>query len=647
MQFPTMVLFVAGAVMQSAASSAATNAPPHHPCNPCQPLLQSVSIPELRIGALSFKDLNRSGKLEPYKDWRLSAEERAYDLVKRMTLEEKAGTMVHAIPATSGTAWVAGGKWVTEDLTALVLGSHITTLINELSTDPASMARQANQAQAIAEKGRLGIPLSFSSDPRNLSQYSPSRFVDTSNFSQWPLATGLAATGDEEIARRSGAAARQENRAVGIHIQLGPAMDLASDPRWARLNESFGRDPAVNGRMAKAYIEGVQGSSHGIDQHSVVAVAKHWVGYGANREGFDGLNHYGRHVDFRGVGMEERLQPFRSAFAANVGTVMTAYSVPPADTRLDDVEPPLKRVGAAFSEQLVNQLLRRRFAYQGVVMTDWFVVDDCDDDCMYGNALKHPTFKGFGTPWGVEQSSVHQRYKLALDAGVDQFGGNNEPQYIVDLVKRGEIDESRLDESVRRILLQKFKLGLFENALVDEEQAARIVGNPTVLKWAEQAQQRATVLLKNSNAILPLKTPQALKLYLVGISADAARQHGLNVVDRPELADVALMRLATPFETLHPHHVVGALQHEGSLAFTEDNQQLKQLKALAKTTPVIVSIFMDRPAIADQVIAHANAAIVDFGISDDALIALMTGTALPTGTLPFDLPGSMAEVENR
>ncbi len=235
-----------------------------------------VQTPVLRQDGLEFKDLNRNGVLDPYEDWRLSPERRARDLVGRMTLEEKAGTMMHGTARAVGGPMAGagmGGRYDTAAIRVLIDSVKVTNLITRLNTDPRALATQNNVLQAIAERTRLGIPITISTDPRNHFQYLPGVSSQTT-FSQWPEALGFGAIDDTALTRRFGDIARQEYRAVGIHMALSPQADLATEPRWPRVAGTFGEDADLAGRQVRAYVIGFQHGANGVDSTGGAAVPR-------------------------------------------------------------------------------------------------------------------------------------------------------------------------------------------------------------------------------------------------------------------------------------------------------------------------------------------------------------------------------------
>ena len=610
-------------------------------------LVLMIQAPVLQQDGRSFKDLNKNGVLDPYEDWRLSPEQRARDLVARMTLEEKAGAMMHGtIRSTGPTGGVGfGGVYDTAAVRLLVDSVKVNSLITRLSGAPAMLAAQNNALQRIAESTRLGIPLTISTDPRNHFQYVPGTSSQTTSFSQWPEALGFAAIGDTGLMRQFADIARQEYRAVGIHMALSPQADLATEPRWPRVSGTFGEDAALAEKMVRAYVAGFQHGASGLDSAGVITIVKHWVGYGAAKDGWDSHTYYGRFASFPGHNFAYHIRPFLGAFAAHVAGVMPTYSILEGATWDGK---PIEPVGAGFNRQLLTDMLRGRYGFRGIVVTDWAITWDCNDRCKNGApAGERPSFADLGMPWGVESLTMRQRFVKGVLAGVDQFGGTERADMLVDAVHAGELSEARLDTSVVRIMTQKFALGLFEHPYVDPDSASRIVGNAAFQAAALAAQRRALVLLENHGSILPLKRPRdhALRVYLHSVSADAATREGWTVVDDPKNADVAIVRLNAPFERLHPQYVFGQFFHEGSLAFNSGDAEFDAAMRVITTVPTILTVYLDRPAILTPFKGMARALIANFGVSDAALIDVLTGRARPEGKLPFELPSSMGAVQ--
>ena len=611
-----------------------------------QPVFGATTFNQLKVDGYAFKDMNRNGKIDPYEDWRLSAEARADDLLSRMSLDEKAGLMMHGTaPTVSDPSGIGlGGAYDLTALQDLVVKQHVNTFITRMAGDTANMAGQYNKLQALSETSRHGIPVSISTDPRHHFQYTVGASAATSGFSQWPEALGLAAIGDDALVRRFGDIARQEYLAVGITQALSPQADLATEPRWSRINGTFGEDADLARRMVQHYIEGFQDGNTGLHDGSVVAVVKHWVGYGATKEGFDGHNYYGRYMTYPGNNFAYHVKPFEGAFTAKAASVMPTYALPDGNITIDGIT--LEQVAAGFSKTMLTDLLRGKYGFEGVILSDWGITSDCDANCRNGTARGvAPSFIGFGTPWGMEDATKAERYVKAVTAGMDQFGGVTEAPYLTQAVQRGQLTEARINASARRILVQKFKQGLFEHPFVDAAKAATTVGKADFVEAGLEAQRRSLVLLENKDKVLPLAAT-VRKVYLYGINAAVAQQYGYTVVATPQEADVALLRVAAPYETLHPNYIFGSMQHEGRLDYVDGNADYEAIKNAAKYAPkTVVTVYLDRPAILGNVQDKASAILANFGVSDGALFDVLTGKAKPQGKLPFELPSSMAEVQ--
>lgn len=571
--------------------------------------------------SLRFRDLDRNGILDPYEDWRLSPKRRAADLVARMTLVEKAGAMLHPVM----------------DKPEQVTAGHITSVLSRASARPEALAEQNNAFQEAAEGTRLGIPVTISTDPRNGFTATFGTSVDSAGFSQWPDMPGIGATRDLELARRFGDVARQEHRAVGFTMALGPQADIATDPRWSRTSGTFGDNPRLVGQLAAAYVEGIQGSVSGVTRSGVSAIIKHYAGYGAVKDGWDSHSRYGRFATFPGGRLEDHIAAFRPSFDAHVAGVMPTYSILEA--------PGMPPVAAGFSKPLLQDILRDREGYRGLVLSDWSITENCTGPCV-GGAFTGDRAGIVGKPWGVEALSRAERIEKAIDAGIDQIGydaaGRGEDSSpIVDAVEAGRISMARIDEAVRRIMAVKFEVGLFENPYVDPAAATRVVGQSAFQQAASEAQRRSLVLLQNKGRLLPLK-PAGKRVFLRGVAPSIAERFGFVVVDSPEKADLAIIRAVTPWQLVHPDYIFGRLQHEGDADFKPDNKDLEAIRKATKAgLPTIVTVYLERPAILTNVRSISTALVGNFGTSDEALLDLVIGKARFQGKLPFELPSSV------
>jgi beta-glucosidase len=226
----------------------------------------------------------------------------------------------------------------------------------------------------------------------------------------------------------------------------------------------------------------------------------------------------------------------------------------------------------------------------------------------------------------------------AIDAGVDQFGGEACPELVVELVRAGRVREERVDESVRRLLRDKFRLGLFDDPYLDVEESVRIVGQPAFHAAGEEAQRRAVTLLVNRDGRLPL--PEGTRLYVEGVDPAVAARYAA-VVAAPDEADVALLRLKAPYEP-RDGNLIESLFHAGDLDFKEP--LLGHVLDVCGRVPTVVDVFLDRPAVMPEIAAESAALLASFGAVDAALLDIVFGRAAPGGRLPFELPSSLEAV---
>lgn len=575
----------------------------------------------------TFRDLNKNGRLDPYEDPTRPIEERVADLLAQMTLAEKAGLMFHNIAAVNpdGTLEPPPGPFRGAIVDA-VCQRHLNHFnVHALPATTQTVAWH-NRLQKVAEETRLGIPVTISSDPRHAFSENPQTSFMASNFSQWPEQHGLAAIGDERVVEEFGDIARQEYVAVGIRVALHPMADLATEPRWARNNGTFGEDAHLSARLTAAYIRGFQGESLG--KESVACMTKHFPGGGPQMDGEDAHFPYGREQVYPGHNFDYHLIPFEAAFAAGTAQIMPYYGMP--------IGTQYEEVGFGFSKGVITDLLRNHYGFDGVVCSDWGLVTDRE---IMGRTM-------FARAWGVEGLSRLERVKKIIDAGVDQFGGEDCPELVIELVQSGQISAARIDESVRRLLREKFRLGLFDNPYLDLAQSLAAVGKAEFRRAGELAQRKAVVLLKNGLAaaapVLPLTGRP--KLYIEKINPAVAAQYG-DVVETLGEADLAILRLTCPWQPRTGGDFLEALFHAGDLDFKEPEKS--RILAILAQVPTIVDIYLDRPAVIPEIAKQSAALLANFGASDDAVLDVIFGNFAPTAKLPFELPSSMAAVRQQ
>lgn len=553
----------------------------------------------------------------PWLDADLSVDERVQLLLDAMTIEEKAGLFFHTMIAI-GDLEEPNPIFATPSAREFLETKRMTHF-NLLGAAPTGreIAAWQNALQRLAASTRLGIPVTLSTDPRHSFSENPGASILAGPFSQWPETLGLAATRDEELVERFADIARQEYTAVGLRVALHPQVDLATEPRWARQTATFGEDAELSGKLGAAYIRGFQGASFG--PGSVSTMTKHFPGGGPQKDGEDPHFPYGREQVYPGGEFELHLKPFEDALAAGTRQMMPYYGMP--------VGTEYEEVGFGFNKSVITGLLRERYGFDGLVCTDWGLISDSE---IFGQPFP-------ARAWGVEDLTPRERMKKVLDAGADQFGGEANPELLLELIADGEVTEARLDVSARRILREKFELGLFENPFVDEDAADDIVGRAEFRTAGEDAQRASITVLANDGA---LPFARGRKIYVEGIDAEVAASFG-EIVETPSEADLAILRLQAPFEeraTMFENFF-----HAGSLAFSDE--VIAHVREVAAAVPTVVDVLADRPPILTPIAEVAAAVTVNWGASGAALLDVLSGTVAARGKLPFDLPRSMAAVE--
>ena len=567
-----------------------------------------------------FRDLNKNQQLDIYEDARVSIELRVNDVLSKMTIEEKVGLMFHP-PFTVNPGI---GMRIYE---ILIRGNQFTEShiikknINHFNLygnpDPVKLAKRINQLQNYAARSRLGIPLTISSDPiHEVERGGGIASFSVQGFSKWPSQLGLAATRDVELVKKFADIARQEYLAVGIRTALHPMADLATDPRWARNFGTFGSDSKLSTSLTLAYMDGFQGEN--INSQSVLTMVKHFPGGGPQENGLDAHLMSGENQVYPGKMFDYHLEPFIEAINNNLKVIMPYYGIA--------VDQSNENIAIGFNRYLLNDLLREKLNYDGVICSDWGIIT--------------------GRHWGVTNLTIPERYIKAINAGIDQFGGEMHPEIVVQLVRENKIDESRIDRSARRILKNKFELGLFDDPFVDIESVDKLINTQITQKLALDAQRKSVVMLKNSN-LLPLT--EETKIYVDGMEF---KDSDINKVNTIEEADVILMYLHTVFNgNQEPgtdrlfDRFLSNLFPNTDLRF--NNQVIKRASEYSQVKPLILVVDLNRPAILSELNDLSDALIGTFGVNDEVIHEIINGKTNPSGKLPFELPSSMSEVEEQ
>ncbi len=573
---------------------------------------------------------------------------------------------------------------------------------------PEAAAQWNNNAQALVEGKDLGIPVNISSDPRHNTMPSAEYNAGSGGrISMWPGSLGIAATFDPAVMRKFGEIASIEYRALGIATALSPQIDLGTEPRWGRFNGTMGENPDLATDMARAYVDGFQTSEPGYEisggwgYHSVNAMVKHWPGGGPEEGGRDGHFGYGEYAVYPGNNLKDQLKPFtEGAFKLQGPTGMASAVMPYYTISYNQDTKYGENVGNSYSKYLIGDLLRGEYHYDGVICTDWGVTKDVTS-----------IDKFEGKCWGAENLTEAGRHYKAIMAGIDQFGGNNEKGPVIEAYQSGvkehgeEFMRKRFEESAVRLLRNIFRTGLFENPYLDPAESMKTVGNPDFMKEGYDAQIRSVVMLKNESKTLPLKTQ--LKVYIPKKYSPAGRDwfgretpemwsdpitpaivsKYFKIVTTPEEADLALVSIASPsggtgydindLKSKGNGYIPITLQYERYKAefaraksiaggspfenFTNrsykgksvtasnsfDMKMVNDTKARMGKKPVIVVINVSNPMVFGEIEKNASAILVHFGVQDQVLLDLMTGTAEPSGLLPFQMPVDMKTVEEQ
>ena len=675
----------------------------------------------LSIDGYAFKDLNRNDSLDAYEDWRLTPQERAADLAAQLSIEEIAGLMLYsshqAVPMKQEMGFGAsmyGGKPfdesgakpsdLSDDQKKFLSEDHLRAVLLTNVESPEVAAVWNNNMQALVEGLDHGIPVNTSSDPRHEAKATAEFNAGAGGqISLWPTSLGLAASFNPQLVYRFGEIASEEYRALGIATALSPQVDIATEPRWFRFNGTFGEDPQLSTDMARAYCDAFQTTSEtkGWGTKSVNAMVKHWYGYGAQEGGRDSHFASGKFAVYPGKNLAEHKRSFvEGAFRLEGGTEM-ASAVMPIYSILWNQDPSGENVGGSFSKWMIEKQLRQDAKFEGVICTDWGITKDM-------KVLDSPIG---GKPWGVEHLSEAERHYKILQAGVDQFGGNNEIGPVIEAYQMWSKEQGeksareRFELSARRLLLNMFRVGIFENAYLDPAETKKIVGNSDFMKEGYDAQIKSVVMLKNHANTLPQKDKK--KVYVPkrhfpvipgmwgGISEEktvepvdlALVKKYYDVVEQPEQADFAICLIQEPSTGVGYStddvkrggngYMPLSLQYEDYTATDARAVSIAGGDPLEKTTnrsfkgktvktynrddmllvadtkkamgdkPVVVVVETGRPVVLSEIEPFADVILISFNVQHQVLLDIISGKAEPSALLPMQMPADMKTVEQQ
>lgn len=530
-------------------------------------------------------------------------------------------------------------------------------------------------------------------------------------ISMWPDGLGMAATFDPKIVEQFGQIAAKEYRALGIATALSPQIDLGSEPRWYRISMTFGESPALTRDMARAYIDGFQTSygkdeiKDGWGYKSVNAMVKHWPSGGAEEGGRDGHWAYGKFAVYPGNNLQQHIDPFVNGAFKLKGKTGKASAVMPYYTITFDQDKTYKEnVANGFSKYIITDLLRDKYGYDGVVCTDWLVTADegKTPNIFAGKpwgvenlSISERHYKSIVA--GVDQFGGNNDKKPVLEAyqmGIKEFG---EP-----------FMRARFERSAVRLLKNIFRVGLFENPYLNVSVTKAIVGNPEFMKAGYEAQLKSVVLLKNKASVLPVKEKKTVfipKIYKAStkdwwgnpsqpkleypVNLELVKKY-YNVTEDPAKADFAIVFVTSPQSLEGGYdlqdrtngsngYVPISLQYGTytatdaraksiaggdqvidptitdrtyknktvTVANTMDLRTILDTKEMMNGKPVIVSVTASKPMIFNEFEKQVNGIVVNFGVSTQAVLDIISGKSEPSGLLPVQMPANMETVEKQ
>ena len=486
----------------------------------------------IEVDGLKFKDLNGNGKLDPYEDWRLPAEERAKDLVSQMNLDEKVGMMMISTQqmgksqedqSNTSHDCILNDEFREEKSsifaeqkdygnTKTIEDLHMRHFILRDNHSEYDIAQWVNAMNEVAEGTRLGIPVLIASNSRNENVERTFGMNDAVGvFSTWPGTLGLAAAalgdekngGDYSIFSEFASYAKKEWLATGIRKGYMYMLDTVTDPRWQRIYGTFGESTELISDVAKRFLLEFQGEVLGKD--SIALTMKHFPGGGARENGFDPHYKEGKWNIYETPGSLEKyhLPPFEVACKYKSSSIMPYYSIPseedsaPQEYKGELI--PFEKVGFAFNKYFIQDLLRGKMGFKGYVNSDSGILDKMD--------------------WGVGHLAKEDKAALAINVGVDIIADTNEVFWIKKAIEQGKISQNRIDEANVRLFIEMFNLGLFDDkTYVDSDMATRVVEKEEAWNAAYIAHQKSTVILKNKDGVFPLK--EGTKIYVESLHKD-------------------------------------------------------------------------------------------------------------------------------
>lgn len=555
-----------------------------------------------------------------------SIDDRVRDLLSRMTLEEKVGQLVQYSSREDMTG-PASGSSITPQLEKGEVGSMLNVV---------GAAETRRWQQIAVEHSRLHIPLLFGLD------------VIHGYRTLFPIPLASAASWDMARIEQAEHIAATEAAAAGIHWTFAPMVDIARDPRWGRIAESAGEDPFLGAAVARARVRGFQGDGSFAGTDRVLACAKHFAAYGAAQAGRD---YFTTDVTER-VLRDVYFPPFQAAKAEGVATFMAAFN---------DID----GTPCSANPFLLDQVLRREWGFQGFVVSDWGSIEELR---AHGNV-----------------ADIREAALKAFNAGLDMDMENGAfGPHVAEFVRTGKVSLARLDQAVGAILAAKFRLGLFEDPyrFSDEQRQAALLLAPAHLEAARDLARRSCVLLKNKDAVLPLKT-SGLKVALVGPLADAPLDQVGTWHAKADKNDTVTVRAA-----LEKVYGVGLRYARGCETQGDDRSGFAAARAAAAASdvvivalgedvfqsgestsrasldfsgpqialleelhragkPIVLLVMAGRPLLLEKIEPMVDAILVPWHpgtMGGPAVADVLTGVYNPSGKLPISWPRSVGQI---
>ncbi len=620
-----------------------------------QPVIEGRAASVLVINQLRFKDLNKDSILDRYEDWRLPVDQRIEDLMKQMTLQEKVGMMlINTLNADPGGKLpLRAAEFIEDEKMTRFIFRNVVTQNPRPTTGggfagaqitPFEAAQFMNSIQELAESTRLGIPSMFKSNSRNHVEFDARVGINEESgaFSSWPKESGLAATRDMNLIADFAKTMRQEWTSIGLRGMYGYMGDLSTEPRWYRVHETFSEDAQLTADILTTLIKNLQGVS--LNSQSVAMTIKHFPGGGPQENGGDPHYSFGKNQIYPAQKFDYHLIPFQAAIKAGASSIMAYYGIPVGQPYLPNT------VGMAFSKGIVSDLLRKKLGFKGYVNSDTGIIGD--------------------RAWGLDDKSIDEQVLIAIEAGTDILSGFNNNTQLLHLVTSGKLSESRVDASVKKLLKEQFELGLFENPYVDPNRASYVLNNKANQRKADLAQRKSIVLLQNKKC-LPLVVPKegdTLKVFTMGLNTKAFTGEGWSrvkitsgnydskkgekMIAIGKDIDFAVIRIyVTNDASLSGLRFGGASADElNFLSFssmatakswkvTPSLQDIQHIMKTVGSEKTILSIDFRQPYVLDKnsELLDAGAILATFGVSDDAILDIISGKFKPIGKLPYSL----------